>query len=67
MTLPRRAIGSAQIRQAYAFLADAERQGQCFTSAELSVSSGWTEKTTRANLSKSSPRLSSVTARATIV
>lgn len=47
-----RAIGSPKIRSAYAFLVQAEQEGRVFTKAELSAASGWTEKTTKANLSK---------------
>jgi hypothetical protein len=47
-----RPLGSAKIRQAYAFLLEVERAHQIFTREAFAQASGWTEKTTRANLSK---------------
>jgi hypothetical protein len=52
MRTSRRPIGSPKIRSAYAFLAEAEQTGRVFTRDELVAASGWTEKTTKANLSK---------------
>jgi len=52
MSTRQRSIGSPKIRSAYAFLAAAEGEGRVFTRQGLSAASGWTEKTTKANLSK---------------
>lgn len=52
MTSKQRPLGSNKIRRAYAFLVAAEHDGRAFTRQELAEASGWTEKTTAANLSK---------------
>lgn len=52
MNKNRRLLGSPKIRAAYNFLAKAEHSGQIFTREDLIDASGWTEQTTRANLSK---------------
>src|SRR5690349_19602860 len=52
MIIKQRQLGSEKIRRAYAFLTAAERDNSLFSRSELAEASGWTEKTTRANLSK---------------
>lgn len=47
-----RKLGSKEIRAAYAFLRQAEEDGRIFTAQELSAGSGWSTKTTKANLTK---------------
>jgi hypothetical protein len=48
----RRSSGSPQILKAFAFLQTMEQDQQIFTEAQLQVASGWTAKTTKANISK---------------
>ena len=47
-----RQLGSPQIRATYHFLFAAESDGRIFGLEELQEASGWTQKTTQANLSK---------------
>src|SRR5690349_12964997 len=50
--MPQAQVGSHQIRQAYAFLLQAENDERVFTIRELSTASGWTVKTARTMRSK---------------
>jgi len=45
-------IGSPKIKKAYEFLVQVDLEERIFTRSELSTASGWTETTTKANLSK---------------
>jgi|HigsolmetaAR206D_1030411.scaffolds.fasta_scaffold05553_2 Protein of unknown function (DUF3644). len=52
MLASRRSSGSPQILSAFEFLQSMEDKDQVFTEAELQEASGWSPKTTKANISK---------------